>query len=114
MAHEGHVTKIIAYGRLKLVPQLPTLKRKSRLLCQARYCQLLIAVSVLQSEMASLLYVALVAACSILGATAQETLAAVSTLATNASTDFVYVPSTTVSGAISVSCVVDLAWAACI
>lgn len=51
--------------------------------------------------MASVLYVALVAACSVLGATAQETLAAVSTLATNALTDFVYVPSTTVSGAIS-------------
>ena len=47
--------------------------------------------------------VVVLAAILFIGAHAQETLSAVDTLATHAASDFVYVPSTLVSGAISVS-----------
>lgn len=59
--------------------------------------------------MASYKSIAVVAAFLFVGATAQEnTLVAVADLANNPSSAFVYVPSTSVTGQITVSCQVEL------
>ena len=59
--------------------------------------------------MASYKSIAVVAAILFVGATAQEnTLAAVADLASNPSSAFVYVPQTSVTGEITVSCQVEL------
>lgn len=59
--------------------------------------------------MASWQCVAVIAALFVVGASAQETVAAVTTLADNGNNAFVYVPTTTVEGEVSVSSFVSSA-----